>query len=374
MKPKILFFSINSISAIPVFRLILTGLESTFFSRIIIIECFLDDMSSRFELPYEHIDILHFRNANAFNNQSLLEKLKKYIRIIRYLFKYLQDDTFLYTCDLEVLTLSVLIKRLKGSQCRIIYHQFEAIERERSTTLKRISLDYLKKVGGIDLAIFPERNRLALFCGLINMRISNAIVFPNTCHAKPALARQNDLQSRIRVGHVGNLSSEAFYLEEFLKSLKIMHRHDFQFIFVGVKDKGIEAKIREVVPDAEVMGWLNHTALKDIYETLDIGLILYKPLDFNTDYCAPNKLYEYWSYGVPVIAPELRGLLPVFDSTKKGQLVDFNDPKKVAYIFENWIDGDGRQTKRDDLLQLFRQTLSIDVFLQEWRLKLNGLV
>ena len=378
MKPKILFFSFNSFTAIPVFRLIISGLDQSLFSKTAILECFLDDMSSRFENGIqEHTDLLHFKNANDFNNQSTVQKFKKYFLGLKHLIKFIQNDSVLYTCDIEVLALGILVKKMKKSRCKIVYHQFEAIEGNRAIFLKRLSITYIRSRQGIDLAIFPEQNRLMYFANMINKPTLNSLLFPNTCHPVSQHLENSTTEESILIGHVGNLSMTAFYLNEFLEGVKMISGNDFKFVFVGIKNREIREKIIGVIPDAVVIGWMGHGELKNVYRTLDIGLILYKPLDFNTDYCAPNKLYEYWSYGVPVVAPKLKGLLPIFDSPTKGQLVDFNHPTEVAESFSNWTRGSNskkRLERKRELTALFQQTLAVDIFIRKWESKLKELI
>ncbi len=372
LQPKLVFISLNSISATPVFRLILNGLDRSVFHSITICECFLEDMSARFQFKYRHNDVLHFKDAWGFNHQSLIEKMKKYRLIVLYLFKYLKKDTILYTNDLEILALSVALRWLAKTNCRIVYHQFEAIEREHVSFAKRISLLLLSAFPRIELAIFPERNRLNLFLGLINNRVGDSLVFPNTCYPKTSHLTDGHSKDKFRIGHIGNLSLEAFFLKELADAVRLMEHIHLEFIFVGIKNKDIENYIRDNIPNATVIGWLDHETLGEIYMTLDVGLVLYKPVDFNTDYCAPNKLYEYWSYGVPVIAPNLKGLVSVFDSPLKGKLVDFYNYRELAEVIQNWIHKKQNE-QRKELIQLFNEKLSIDIFIQKLQLKLKEL-
>ena len=61
----------------------------------------------------------------------------------------------------------------------------------------------------------------------------------------------------------------------------------------------------------------------------DVGVVLYKDTGLNYRYCAPNKLYEYWSYGIPVIGDLLPGLISVFKNESLGTLVDMQNPQNI---------------------------------------------
>jgi glycosyltransferase involved in cell wall biosynthesis len=366
---RLVLFSINSISAIPVFRLILEGIDKRSFERVEMYECFLDDMSKRFKIDYTHVDLLHFKTALQFNGQSVGQKITKYIKTFSRLLQCVQNDVVLYTCDLEVMALAVKIKNIRRSKCVIIYHQFETIERHSLNLVKRLSVSYLKRSEGIDLAIFPEINRMKYFCELINRPALNTFVFPNTCHPKSSVDVSGDVQ-KFTIGHIGVLSTDAFYLDTLIESIKKLPSDKIEIIFVGVKNEAVADLIRSNIPSAVVIGWLNHDSLKEIYGKLDLGLILYKPLDFNTDYCAPNKMYEYWSYGVPVLGPQLKGLQGLFDLPQRGMLANFENVTDVTAALQQAISN--RDTKNKmELLQHFRDNLSVEVYIQKLQVKLN---
>ena len=64
-------------------------------------------------------------------------------------------------------------------------------------------------------------------------------------------------------------------------------------------------------------------------------------MDYNYDFCAPNKLYEYWSYGIPVFAHKLNGLTKLFEKEEYGLLFDFYDNNvhlKILKQFDNKLD------------------------------------
>ncbi len=62
------------------------------------------------------------------------------------------------------------------------------------------------------------------------------------------------------------------------------------------------------------------------------GFILYKGVDKNFEFCAPNKLYEYWAYGIPVFAHHLKGLVPVIMPNLLGRTIDFQSNELEALI------------------------------------------
>ncbi len=69
-----------------------------------------------------------------------------------------------------------------------------------------------------------------------------------------------------------------------------------------VAEKHLERRVFfiEAVPQSELIYWS---------ASADVGIIPYPPIDLNTLYCTPNKLFEFIQAGLPIVAndsPELR--------------------------------------------------------------------
>lgn len=66
-----------------------------------------------------------------------------------------------------------------------------------------------------------------------------------------------------------------------------------------------------------------------------IGLLPYQPSydqysPLNALYCAPNKIWEYSYFGLPMIGSCMPALKTTFDATSIGITVDFGDPQAIA--------------------------------------------
>lgn len=78
-----------------------------------------------------------------------------------------------------------------------------------------------------------------------------------------------------------------------------------------------------------------------------IGLLPYQPTysresPLNALYCAPNKIWEYSRFGLPMIGSQMPALKTIFDATGIGLTVDFHDPGAIAEAVRdielNWND------------------------------------
>lgn len=290
---------------------------------------------------------------------------------LRYLWHGVGENSVIYTNDIEALAIAVLVKKIRRSGGRIVYHQFEVIELDKKNGVKRLAWMFLRLFKEMDLAIFPELNRLRLFKETLGDKNLRTLLFPNTCYPKEYKVSSVDHTKKIRIGHIGELSPEGFFLVEFLDAAKNLRDSRIEFVFVGIRNPNVRSAIQAVLPEAEIIGWVNHAELEATYRSLSIGLILYKPLDFNTRYCAPNKLYEYWSFGIPVLAPELPGLIPLFDTPIKGALIDFADTQ----VLTSALNETSRLASkgREELISLFESKFSATFFIEELQKELNSL-
>ena len=62
----------------------------------------------------------------------------------------------------------------------------------------------------------------------------------------------------------------------------------------------------------------------------DIGVLLYRNDCRNNYYCAPNKLFEYMMMGLPMVAADYPGMLPLVDGEGVGLCVDPQSPQAIA--------------------------------------------
>jgi glycosyltransferase involved in cell wall biosynthesis len=79
----------------------------------------------------------------------------------------------------------------------------------------------------------------------------------------------------------------------------------------------------------ETRGWLSRDAVQELLAQATAGLVLFHPSpSHNTS--QPNKLFEYMSAGLPVIASDFVGMREILGPTDAGMLVDPLDPAAIA--------------------------------------------
>jgi glycosyltransferase involved in cell wall biosynthesis len=97
------------------------------------------------------------------------------------------------------------------------------------------------------------------------------------------------------------------------------------------RSRGVSARfeLREpVAPDAVANEIARATA----------GLVLIEPICLSYELSLPNKLFEYLSVGLPVVASALPAIEAVVRETRAGVLTDPADPRAIARAFEEVIE------------------------------------
>ena len=232
-------------------------------------------------------------------------------------------------------------------------HQFELID---SKTLGNENLFFFNKMKqnseGIDLVIVPEQNRLAILLEQLKLPNEKSFYFPNINAIDCFSETKHEILTRLPenakiIGHIGSIGTN-HYIYSFIEAAKKMEQQDIFFLFVGKQNKEVKELANQMkLKNTIFIDEVPHDELKDIYSFLDVGVILYKGIDDNFEYCAPNKLYEYWAYGVPVIAHKLKGLESEFDDTVAGCLINLDNPEDIVKSISIYLKQDNKQKTSD---------------------------
>lgn len=369
------FISISSLSFFPVFKYVLECFINSSLNNknYYLIESHLKGFpsySSKIFTRYYH----QFKSIDDFNNMSLYLKIKRYVWTLFFIIvARIKKKSVIYTSDYQVLFIVFTIFKILGkSNVKLIYHQYELIENSANNNiLERIS----KNAQYIDLVIIPEINRLNYFIEKTQITKSRTLLFPNTCKIENNSINKHAYlnsfnESDIIIAHIGNIGFNHFF-KEFINHFNSQRLPDnYKLIFIGKQSTQVKEFVsKENFKNIYFFNEIPHDELSSIYNYIDYGLILYKPIDLNFDYCAPNKLYEYWSHGVPVIAHKLKGLQGLINN-QMGELIDFFnlnqfDLKKLTKL---------NDAKRNDIKNEFNLKFDVKNFQKELEYKIKPLI
>lgn len=198
---------------------------------------------------------------------------------------------------------------------------------------------YLKAFGKIinkaELVFLNEYNRCAIF--QVWYRLAKTpYTLPNKPYFLPkveqldALKRKYSKQLQIFkekkvILYQGIIHSERD-ITTFVKTISRMG-DKYQLVLLG-KDRGIVSHYKEINPHIIHIESLPAPDYLVFTSMAHIGLVTYDPLQLNTTYCAPNKIYEYSAYGKPIIGNNIPGLQPI-NNFNAGCLVNENNEDEI---------------------------------------------
>ncbi|MFJ4443739.1 glycosyltransferase family 4 protein [Pseudomonas sp. NPDC089422] len=151
-------------------------------------------------------------------------------------------------------------------------------------------------------------------------------------------------------------------LEELVQAMAYVSDPRIHLVFLGEgqlserlqrlttkKRVGSRVHFHPAVPQAQLL---------EVTTAADAGVIPYQAICLNNYYCTPNKLFEFISAGLPILASDLPELRRLVAGNAIGRVESLDTPEKMASaitaMFQN---ADQLQAWRDNLLTV-RETLS----------------
>lgn len=338
-----------------------------------VIESKIDTYENFFESCKISKTVISYNNYIEYINQSTWIKFKKHFKslylyvLIKFKCKRQYNRIYIYTIDLFSLWLSILLKS-KGDY--IIYHQFEMIIVDELNLLDKFYFKQIKrKSDKIDMVLIPEINRMEYFKSILECPEiqDNFLLLPNSNNNINTI--EKIYNNKITITHIGSFG-KSHSLDNIIKVILNLPPSKFEFIFVGNITQEVDIRLRELKKsNVKIISQLKHSELLSIYALSDIGLILYDESSLNTKYCAPNKLFEYWSFGIPIIANKLPGLTSIINHPILGSLLDLSETQLVIdTIFKYSSDLD---KIKEQIRDIFINEFKLDIYLHEIDKRLN---
>ena len=273
-----------------------------------------------FELPY-------------FNNNSFLGKIKDYLLFRYHALKLIKKNygynSLIWIADVP--TVVALGSKIKKYRYKL---QIQELHEESKFQLKAIS----KVIHNAETVFMPEYNRTIIYQIWFGLE-QRPIVLPNKPYFIPKkselqnLIQKNEKKLSVFKGKKVILYQGGIYKERLLENITqaVSELYDnFMLLLVGKEQEyGYIDELRKIdnsiihVPYLPAPDYL-------VYSTVAyMGWLGYSATSLNNAYCAPNKIYEYSAFSLPMIGNDVPGLRTVFESTKSGIIVDQSDVQSI---------------------------------------------
>ena len=133
-------------------------------------------------------------------------------------------------------------------------------------------------------------------------------------------------------------------LEPVAKALSRMNDEYILYIIGKAYGKNSQQKLKELMGEYPIEYLGSFTPPKHLHfvKYAHIGLLAYRPeknrdlgVELNALYCAPNKIYEYAAYGVPMIGSDVLGLRYAFEKFGIGAIYEDNSDLSIECAIKN---------------------------------------
>lgn len=202
--------------------------------------------------------------------------------------------------------------------------------------------------------IAPEYNRACIYKSLFQLK-EKPVILPN----KPTFILSNDeiqmladkyeayreiIGSRKVILYQGILSKER-NLENFVRAASELNKNEYVTVLLG-RVTPLVRKYKSIDPDLLHIDFIPAPDYLYFTQLAYIGIVTYTPDSLNTTYCAPNKLFEYGAYGIPMIGNDIAGLKYTIGYYGCGEVCDENSVSNIKDTINKIINNYSEYSKR----------------------------
>lgn len=104
---------------------------------------------------------------------------------------------------------------------------------------------------------------------------------------------------------------------------------EFTLVVMGGGDKEYIDHLKANYKNIVFIGFVTPPTHLNVTSYAHIGVVKYDHIFLDHTYCAPNKIWEYSGFGIPMLANDLPGLEYTIGAAQAGLCVDFDDVKTI---------------------------------------------
>ncbi len=305
----------------------------------------LDDLGVELEVYHgkntETIDnlldkrgIKHFELSSDRQSKNKFERainLLRFIPEMKKLNRAIPKDTLLWLGNCET-AVAFGIKKLKNR--RFVVSVLELYE-EKSFLGKTLA----KYINYAEAVVCCEPHRAAIMMSRHNLKKKPFVVankpyeYQETIKAKEEILQKlDDYKDKFIVIYQGNISPER-PLMRIAKALNKLGDPNVYFFVLGKFFSGGKMdyinEVKKAYPNTVFWGYVPAPEHLAITAKCNIGIATYDMHCMNTVFCAPNKIYEYSKYGLPMLTSLNIGLTETVGVAKAAECVNFDDEEEI---------------------------------------------
>jgi len=303
----------------------------------------LDKGLNQFERE-KNFKIRRFSYLNREESQGIISKLGAYLTYIRLSAKHCKEFDIIHCNDLDTLPIAFIVKKFYNKNIRVIYdaHEYETERHHQSEfdkkmlkILERFLLKYVDKMITVSEPIADEYAKL--------YNIERPTVIYNT-PKKIEVEKKDIFREKFNIPkeHIiflyqGGLQPRRGILEFFNL---IQGKEGVSYVIMGfghLKDEII--KLTKSESNLYFHDAVSPDVLLDYTSSADIGICIEENLCKSWNLGLPNKMFEYYMVGIPIVVSGLKELKRFIVDNQTGFVIeDIFDQKEFDILFPTIIE------------------------------------
>lgn len=335
---KIIVFQDEPIWALPPTYTLLSLLSEK--HHVMFITCSENPSYTKFfnDKKIEYLSIVNKLRLRYGVLPAVIERHKNRIKVWKAILKNYDNDTIIWTTtERSAVFLGV---KLKGFRYILQLMELIQIEKVKGVFPYDISVNIKRIAQSANVLVVPEYNRSRIQATWWQLNIP-AIVLPN----KPVLHPRNpklEISDNSISEIINNISKSgkriilyqgAYHsqrkLDPFIRACDRL-KDKYVFVIMGKLTEEL-TKLRNQYNTIVHIPWVQAPSHLEVTSWAHIGILSYVPKklshlsELNALYCAPNKIFEYSGFGIPMLANDCPPLRDVFKQWGIGEIVDLNE-------------------------------------------------
>ena len=280
-------------------------------------------------------DVTVYRFKREFSSHKMIKYVRSLLRYIRITKAAIANSPRIcHVHDFPLLISGILIKLFTGSTLIYDAHEDFASMIFQNDTNK---IFIFRKIELLLVKIFVDRIitvNTSLQSYFLRSGVATSVLMNVPLLSLQPEKKKKSLSRKVIIGYIGHIIPGRGY--DTLPSLCNHLKDSIQFTILivggGPFKEGFETLIKEQGVDEyfTITGEVPHYKIPEYLTQIDVGLILFKPVQYNNLIATPNKLFEYMAFGIPIIASDFPEMRRIIHTTQSGLLVDPNQVTEIA--------------------------------------------
>lgn len=263
---------------------------------------------------------------------GVLGKIRDYTRFRKQTFAYLKEEFSPKDTLLWIESASTMVALGTGIKQFKYILQIQELHNEHKYQLRSIG----KIIHEAEAVFMPEYNRCTFYQIWFKLK-KRPYVLPNKPYFDPTEEEMKVLEQKYAdtialIKEKKSILYEGFIggereLTAYVKAVSELG-DDFRLVMLG-RDFGLVDEFKKICPTMLHIPFMPAPDFLSVVSKAYIGIVAYDPMLLNTAYCAPNKIFSYSHYGLPMIGNEIPGLKYTVEISGAGLLVNEKDVEAI---------------------------------------------